>query len=144
MGRVLTIDLTVAQRVELEKFHKQGDSHVLRQRCQIVLLKSAKRKTSDICQIVGIKSENQVNRWIRRYKDNYPVLGINSLRNVAGQGRKPIFNTATEAGVIQEVVRAERQKLGNAKVILEKELGKSFNIKTLKNFLKSLAGGTNG
>jgi hypothetical protein len=46
--------------------------------------------------------------------------------------------------LIQEVVRAERQKLGNAKAILEKELGRSFNIKTLRVFLKSLAGGTNG
>ena len=33
------------------------------------------------------------------------------------------------------MVKQERQKLSNAKEILEKELNKSFNIKTLKNFI---------
>jgi transposase len=118
-GRVLIIE----QRVELENFRKRGDSHVLRQRCHIILLKSANRKTSDICEIVGIKSENQVNKWVRRYKTVYPVLGIDSLRNVQSKGRKPIFNAVTEAQLIQEVVRAERQKLGNAKAFWKKSWG---------------------
>ena len=107
-------------------------------------MKSANRKTSDICEIIGIKSENQVNMRIKRYKIEYSTLGINSLRNIEGQGRKPIFDAETEAEIIQKVVKAERQKLDNAKTILEKELNKSFNIKTLKNFLKVLAGDING
>ena len=144
MGRVLQINLTIEQRTELELFYKQSDSHVLRQRCQIILLKSSKRKTSDICEIVGIKSQNQINKWIKRYKSEYSSLGINCLRNIAGQGRKAIFDVKAEAELIQKVVKSERQKLGNAKVILEKELNKSFNIKTLKNFLKVLAGDING
>ncbi len=143
MGRVLQISLTSEQRKELEKFYKQSDNHVLRQRCQIILLKSSGRKTSDICDIVGIKSQNQVNKWIKRYKTEYSTAGINCLRNVEGQGRKAIFDVATEAELIQKVVKTERQKLENAKVIIEKELNKSFNIKTLKNFLKVLAGDTN-
>jgi len=143
MGRVLNISITTEQRIELEKFHKLSDNHVLRQRCQIILLKSANRKTLDICEIVGIKSQNQVNRWINRYKSDYLQLGINSLRNIEGQGRKPVFDVKTEAEIIQKVVKTERQKLDNAKVILEKELNKSFNIKTLKNFLKALAGDIN-
>jgi transposase len=144
MGRVLKITLTAEQVLELEKFYKQSDTHVLRQRCQIILLKSASRKTSDICEIVGIKSQNQVNKWVKRYKIEYSTLGINSLRNIEGQGRKPIFDAETESELIQKVVKTERQKLENAKTILEKELNKSFNLKTLKNFLKSLAGDTNG
>jgi transposase len=144
MGRVLNINLTSEQRTELEHYYKQSDNHVLRQRCHIILLKSANRKTSDICEIIGIKSENQVNMWIKRYKIEYSTLGINSLRNIEGQGRKPIFDAETEAEIIQKVVKAERQKLDNAKTILEKELNKSFNIKTLKNFLKVLAGDING
>lgn len=59
MGRVLTIELTIEQKEELEHFYKQSDNHVLRQRCQIILLKSANRKTSDICEIDGVKSQNQ-------------------------------------------------------------------------------------
>lgn len=144
MGRVLNITLTSEQRIELDDTYKQSDSHVLRQRCQIILLKSANRKTSDICKIVGITSQNQVNKWIKRYKFEYSVLGINSLRNIEGQGRKPIFDVETESEIIQKVVKTERQKLDNAKVILEQELNKTFHIKTLKNFLKVLAGDTNG
>lgn len=143
MGRVLNINLTPEQRTELEKNYKQSDNHVLRQRCQIILLKSSNRKSIDICEIVGIKSQNQVNKWIKRYKSEYSELGINCLRNVEGQGRKSIFNAKTDSEIIQKVVKTERQKLDNARVILEKELNKTFNIKTLKNFLKVLAGDTN-
>jgi transposase len=144
MGRVLTISITSEQRAELEYLIKHGDTHVLRQRCHIILLKSQGRKTSDICEIVGIKSQNQVNIWVKLYKTNYSTLGINVLKNKEGQGRKSIFDSEKEAELIQRIVRKERQKLDNAKVILEKELNKSFNIKTLKNFLKALAGDTNG
>ena len=31
MGRVLNISITTEQRIELEKFHKLSDNHVLRQ-----------------------------------------------------------------------------------------------------------------
>ncbi len=143
MGRVLNINLTPEQRTELEKNYKQSDNHILRQRCQVILLKSSNRKSIDICEIVGIKSQNQVNKWIKRYKSEYSELGINCLRNVEGQGRKSIFNVKTDSEIIQKVVKTERQKLDNARVILEKELNKTFNIKTLKNFLKVLAGDTN-
>lgn len=143
MGRVLEISLTNEQRNELEHFYKHGETHVLRQRCQILLLKSQGRNTSDICEIVGIKSQNQANTWIKLYKTDYSRLGISVLKNKEGQGRKPVFDSKNEAELIQEIVKKERQKLENAKVILEKELNKSFNIKTLKNFLKSLAGDTN-
>lgn len=54
--------------------------------------------------------------------------------NLERQGRKAIFDANTEAEFIQKVVKTELQKLENAKAILEKELNKSFNIKTLKNF----------
>lgn len=143
MGRVLKIVLTSEQKDELEYFYKQSENHVLRQRCQIILLKSGNRKTSDICDIVGIKSQNQVNKWIRLYKNEYSTFGIAILRNKEGQGRKPIFDTENESEIIQKIVSNERQKLTNAKIILEKELNKSFNIKTLKNFLKTLAGDIN-
>jgi transposase len=143
MGRVLTIILTSEQEEELVITHKKSDKHILRQRCQMVLLKASGRKTSDICKIVGIKSQNQINRWIRRYKNDYANLGIAVLHKAEGQGRKPIFDKQKEAEFIQALVKTERQKLENAKLILEKELNKSFNIKTLKNFLKVLAGDTN-
>lgn len=142
MGRVLKIELTSEQQAELEIGYKNGKSHAFRQRCRMILLKSAGYKTKEICNIVDIKSQQMVNKWILRYKSKYKLMGISVLHNAEGQGRKPIFDAKTETEKIQEVVRGERQKLENAKLILEKDLNKSFNIKTLKNFLKALAGDT--
>lgn len=94
--------------------------------------------------IVKIKrSAAAVNTWIKRYQSHYNTVGISVLHNAEGQGRKPIFNSKTESEKIKAVVKQERQKLSNAKEILEKELNKSFNIKTLKNFLKVLTADTN-
>ncbi|MEA5405599.1 hypothetical protein VB776_21855 [Arcicella sp. DC2W] len=143
MGRVLDIILTTEQVRELEEEIKHNSNHVIRQRCQMILLKSKSCKTSLICEIIGIKSQNQVNTWIKAYKNMYVKVGLSCLKNAEGQGRKPIFDSQTEAALIQTIVRQERQKLANAKVILEKELNKTFTTKTLKNFLKSLAGDTN-
>ena len=142
MGRTLKVILTNEQRLELEHGYKTGDSHAFRQRCRMVLLKSSGKLTKDICQIVGINSQNQINIWIRRYQSHYDTIGISVLHNADGQGRKPIFDSKTESEKIKAVVKQERQKLSNAKEILEKELNKSFNIKTLKNFLKVLTADT--
>jgi hypothetical protein len=144
MGRVLKIDLTVEQEKELIEAQKKSDNHVFRQRCQIILLKFANRKTSDICQIVGLKSQLQANYWIKLYKKEYANCGINILYNTKGQGRNPIFDKNKDTEIIEKVVKTERQKLENAKVILEKELNKTFHIKTLQNFLKVLTGDTKG
>lgn len=143
MGRTLKVILTKEQRLNLEHGYKTGDSHSFRQRCRMVLLKSSGKLTKDICQIVGIHSQNQVNTWIKRYQSHYDTLGILVLHNAEGQGRKPVFDLKTESERIKAVVKQERQKLSNAKEILEKELNKSFNIKTLKNFLKVLTADTN-
>lgn len=142
MGRTLKVILTNEQRLELEHGYKTGDSHSFRQRCRMVLLKSSGKLTKDICQIVGINSQNQINIWIRRYQSHYANIGISVLHNADGQGRKPTFDSKTESEKIKAVVKQERQKLSNAKEILEKELNKSFNIKTLKNFLKVLTADT--
>lgn len=129
--------LTEEQRLELAQGYQTHTSHAFRQRCQMVLLKSTGKLTKDICQIVGINSQHQVNTWIRRYQSEYATVGISVLRNAEGQGRKPIFDSKTEGEKVKAVVKQENQKLSRARKILEKELHKSFSIKTLKNFLKS-------
>jgi transposase-like protein len=145
--------LTPEQTKELVICDKERPHHVFRQRCQIILLKAAGRKTSDICQIVGIKSEHQFNSWIKRYKSSYATVGIGVLLNVKGQGRKPIFDKQKETALTEQVVKTERQQLENARLILEKELNKSFNrsgepYQDIKEFFKGtarqvLAGDTN-
>ena len=62
MSRTLKVILTNEQRLELEYGYKTGDSHSFRQRCRMILLKSLGKLTKDICQVVGIKSQNQTVR----------------------------------------------------------------------------------
>ena len=69
MGRVLTINLTEEQKQELENGYKTGLSHAFRQRCRMVLLKHAGRKTKEICEIVEIQSQNQTVRRSGKYMD---------------------------------------------------------------------------
>ena len=75
MGRTLKVILTNEQRLELEHGYKTGDGHAFRQRCRMVLLKSSGKLTKEICQMVGINSQNQVNIWIKRYQEHYNTLG---------------------------------------------------------------------
>ena len=131
MGRVLNISLTESQKQELEIGYKTGTSHAFRQRCRMILLKSQGRKTKDICELVEINSQNQVNTWIKRYKSSYSALGIGVLKNAEGQGRKTIFDAAAQTERIKAVVQQERQKLSNAHTILQEETNKKFHIKTL-------------
>ncbi len=63
------------------------------------------------------------------------------LSTKAGRGRKPILGEGDEAK-ISETVRQGRQRLGQAKEILQKELDKNFSLKTLKRFLKSITAAT--
>jgi hypothetical protein len=40
---------------------------------------------------------------------------------------------------VRQAVQKERQRLGQAKLLLEQELQKEFSLKTLKRFLKKMA-----
>ena len=56
-----------------------------------------------------------------------------------GRGRTPLLNVEQDAASVRKAVEQERQRLSQAKAILEDELDKRFSLKTLKRFLKSLA-----
>lgn len=140
MGRVLRIELTAEQRSELHQNYRTGPSHAFRQRCRMVLLKAEGLNTKQICELVEIQSQNQVNSWVKRYRDGYAQHGIAMLHNAPGQGRKPVFDAVADAERVRQAVSNERQKLSNAKAMLEEQLGKPFHIKTLHNFLKALVG----
>ena len=138
MGRNLKIEITKEQREELEKGYRYGKSHAFRQRCRIILYKSEGKLTRDICELVEIKSQHQVNKWVKRYKECYEKEGLSALHNESGQGRKPIFDQEKDLEKVRKAVEKERQRLSQAKVILEQEMDKSFHLKTLKRFLKKL------
>lgn len=143
MGRKISLELSETQRDELENGYRNGGSHSFRQRCRIVLLKAQDKTSKEISPIVGIKSQNQINIWVKRYQEGYGELGLDVLRNEAGQGRKPILNLETDRDKVRQAVKAERQRLSQAKLIVEEQLGKTFHLKTLKRFLKNLSADTN-
>ena len=143
MGRKLEIKLEIAQREELETGYRTGNSHAFRQRCRMILLKADKMVTKDICPIVEIESETQVNTWIKRYRDSYKTEGLSILHNKAGQGRPPVFDKVQDEQKVKAAVKKERQRLSQAKLILEQEMDKSFHLKTLKRFLKNLSADIN-
>lgn len=142
MGRKLEIILSAEQKLKLETMFRTSKNATLRQRCQIVLLKSGGRTSKDIGSIVGIKSEYQINSWIKRYNDNYHKGGISVLGNASGQGRPRILNQQ-DVPMIRQAVEKERQRLSQAKVIIEEQKQQSFSLKTLKRFLKVLSTDTN-
>jgi transposase len=121
---------------ELEFTYRNSSSHVLRQRCHIVLLKSQGYSSKHISELQGFPS-NQVtiNHWIYCYQD----LGIDGLKNKAGQGRKSILNKEIHEVKVTEIVKSERQRLDYAKSLIEKELDVKMSKKTLIRFLKTVA-----
>lgn len=142
-GRKISLELSGAQREELESGYRNGQGHAFRQRCRMVLLKFQGMPSREISPIVGIKSQNQINHWVKCYQEYYAELGINALRNEPGQGRKPILDPVKDQDKVREAVKAERQRLSQAKRLLEEQTGKTFHLKTLKRFLKNLSADTN-
>lgn len=135
MGRKSkVIDLTEAEKTELQKGYKYCKSSTYSRRCHFVLLKNQGKTSQEIAAIFGI-TRQPVDSWCNRYL----AKGIIGLKTKEGQGRKPILDKTKDETVIKSTVQKERQRLKNAKDILEKELDKSFSLKTLQRFLKTLA-----
>lgn len=143
MGRKILLQLSETQREELEEGYRNGRGHTYRQRCRMVLLKFQGLPSKGISPIVGIKSQNQINHWVKRYQERYAELGVEALRNEPGQGRKTILDAEKDQDKVREAVKSERQRLSQAKRLVEEQTGKTFHLKTLKRFLKNLSADTN-
>lgn len=144
MGKTRTVELSVAEKQALEEGYRSGKSHAFRKRCQLVLLKSQGRTSKDVGQIVEM-NQISVNRWL----DRYQAEGIEGLTTKPGRGRKPVLDQEQDAAKVRQAVQPrggpqERQRLSQAKQILEEELDKEFSLKTLKRFLKRLNADTKG
>lgn len=137
MGKTKVIELSKEQRTELENGYKYGKSHTFRQRCQIILLKSEKRTSLEIKDILGC-CEMVVNNWVKRYEDE----GISGLQTKAGRGRKAILKEV-DLEQVKEAVKQSRQRISVARAELEESLGKEFSISSLKRFLKKTLAATN-
>ncbi len=133
MGKIKTLKLTQAQRNALEQGYREDASHTFRVRCQIMLLKSERRTSAEIAEILGC-CEMVVNNWLRRFE----LEGVAGLRTKPGRGRKPILDAEKDLARVKEAVQANGQRISLATAELETELGKAFSTKTLERYIKNM------
>lgn len=137
MGKIRVIGLKEKEREALEEGLRSGKSHAFRKNCQLVLLKSTMRTSKEVGSILQMNAVT-VNSWLKRYE----AAGIDGLRVRPGRGRKPVFDAVADQAKVRKAVAKERQRLKQAKLLLEEELEKKFSLKTLKRFLKKVAAAT--
>ena len=125
------LELTKTQKQELENTYKNGKTHALRKRCQMLLLKHQGKKSEEIAQLLG-GCEVVINTWVKRYQTE----GIKGLETKPGRGRKPILKTAQEFEIMKSSVANNRQRLSVAKAELEQVLDKEFSLMTLRRYVK--------
>jgi transposase len=138
MGKIRKIELSTEQLAELEAGIRTGKSHAYRQRCQLVMLKSEGRSSKEVAAIIKMNAIT-INNWLNRYE----LKGLAGLKTKPGRGRQLVLEPERDIGQVRWAVTQERQRLGQAKVLLEQQLGKEFSLKTLKRFLKKLSAATN-
>ncbi len=141
MPKVTVIELDGGARWALQRGYEQGHSAAFRKRCQMILLKSAGRTSSEIGQIVG-RCEMSVDNWVHRYQEE----GIAGLHTRPGRGRQAILQAVRscksailnrcDLESVQTAVKEHRQRLSVARAELEQTLNKSFCRKTLADFVK--------
>lgn len=137
MGQKRTIELTKDQRTDLERAFRTDTSHAFRQRCQIILFKSEGRTAKEVAQLLK-QHYVSVNAWLNRYEQ----AGLEGLPTKPGRGRKALLNKETDAALVRQVVKAERQRLSQAKLQIQAQTARSMSLKTRQRFLKNLTAPT--
>ncbi|MDQ3291861.1 MAG: helix-turn-helix domain-containing protein [Bacteroidota bacterium] len=103
-----------------------------------MLLKSEGRTSEQVGHLLQMNPVT-VNNWLTRYQTE----GLAGLATKPGRGRKPVFEPARDLEQVRQAVVEERQRLSQAKLLLEQQMGREFSLKTLKRFLKKLSAATN-
>jgi transposase len=136
MGKTKVVELTSEQRAALEKGYRKGTSHALRLRCQMVLLKSERRSSLAVADVLGC-CEIVVNNWLHRYE----AEGIEGLQTRKGRGRKPKLSTQnpTHLRTVKAEIAKHPQSVKTVVAKLDEELELRMHPDTLKRFLKRLA-----
>jgi len=136
--KVKQLSLSREQVAGLESGYKRGKSHCYRQRCRMVLLKSSGYSSKVIAGTTGT-NEVSVNNWVNRYLKE----GLKGLQTKSGRGRKPILEQG-HIEIVKEAVQQERQRLSQAKKIIEDNIGRKMSRETLTRFLKTITAVTSG
>ncbi len=139
MGKTKVIQLNDEQRSELEKGYRTGKSHTFRLRCQMVLLKSEKRTSVEVAEVLGC-CEMAVNNWLARYLSE----GVKGLATRAGRGRPPILSSQNPLHLQKVKMEIKRHPNSVKTVIakLEEDLDLLMHPETLKRFLKKTSIGS--
>ena len=133
MGKTKVLELSEAQRLELERGFRKGEKHCFRMRCRAVLLKADGLSAAK----AGSQTEMSfvsVNAWVKRYKEE----GIEGLHTRPGRGRKPIMDSS-DGDAVRRAIEQDRQCVSRAKAAWEQATGKKASEKTFKRFLSALA-----
>ena len=128
------ITLTADERSTLSAGRQHHRQYQFRDRCQGLLLSADGQDVAAIMAVLNV-SRPTVYTWFNRWERG----GLAGLANAAGQGRHPILGAA-DAAPVAAAVRANRQQLKDVAVTLRQELAKDFSARTLRRFLKSVAG----
>ena len=133
MGKTKVVELTAERRAELEKGYRTGKSHCFRTRCQMVLLKSEKRTSVEVAEVLGC-CEMVVNNWLARYE----AEGIQGLATRAGRGRPPILSQQNPQHLqkVEAEIKNHPNSVKTVVAILEADLDLAMHPETLKRFLK--------
>lgn len=124
------IHLTKSEVDALIFGYQHGETHCYRQRCKIVLLKSEGYTSKAIASILNT-NHISVHNWIHRYAKE----GLLGLKTKEGQGRKPIL-AQEHISIVRASIEQERQRLTQARQIIEDNIGKKMSNATLTRFLK--------
>lgn len=133
MGKIKKLELTDAQRGQLETGFRKGTSHCLRMRCRAVLLKSEGLSSAKAGEQTGM-SLVSVNAWVKRFLSE----GITGLQTRSGRGRKPIMDCLDEEAV-RAAIEQDRQSVSKARAAWQEATGKEASDLTFKRFLSALA-----
>ena len=128
------ITLTADERSTLSAGRHHHRQHQFRDRCHGLLLSADGQSVAAIMAVLQV-SRPTVYTWFNRWEAG----GLAGLANAAGQGRRPILTAADEELVVA-AVHTNRQQLKEVTATLRQELAKDFSTRTLRRFLKSVAG----
>ena len=135
MGKKKIVSLSAEKRAELERGYRKGRSHTFRQRCQMVLLKSEERTSSEVAGIVRC-CEIVINNWVKRYETE----GIKGLETRAGRGRPPILSQQNAAHLqqVKDEIKKHPNSVKTVVAVLADDLDLVMHPETLKRFLKKM------
>ena len=133
MRKAVRLELSEAQRLELERGYRLGKKHCFRMRCLAVLLKADGLSAAIVGERTGME-QHTVSKWLKRYERE----GIKGLETRPGRGRKPIMDCSDEEAV-RRAIEQDRQSVNKAREAWQQASGKEASESTFKRFLSALA-----